>query len=922
MVFSVRCATAEGLLFLLVSYSLKKDYTTFAVLFHEIFGLKVCDPTCGSGHLLVYAFDLLYAIYEEEGYDVAEIPEKILVNNLFGIEIDERAGELAAFALSMKARTRHSGFFRRAVSPNICVLQNITFEPQELNNLVALIGTELFEFGLHDTLTMFAEATSFGSLIRPEKTKVRQLEALLVSEVFSGQLLPSQTRQKIGQVVKQANLLCPNYPVVIAHPPTMPFMRFSERLAALASESYPESKSDLYSMFIERNADLALKNGIIGMVTSQSWMFLGTFEKFRSKLFSDQTVIALAHLGVGVSDGFMEELAHSALVLFSNSANPAYCGFYFNVKTDNPEVEKEIRLRDILKNQHEAKVFRVSIDDLKKIPGHPLTYWVSQHILKLYSTQKVLGEIVKPIRGLIKAENNRIIRYWFEIVFKTIGFGMQSVQHAMESESKWFPVNRGGQFRKWFGNNLHILNWFNDGEKIKVDVKKNSKEKNSIPSVLNLSNSELYFQKCITWNEISTTNSLGARYSHQGILFANKVLSVFPSEDQFALILGLLNSKIMDQFLGLNIPRFSYYLRDITSVPFADMTVEKKQISNHVNVLIGLAKNDCDAFEISWDFTTFPMLSDPLYAPTVAASFHNWQTQCTANIQRMQELETENNRLFIEAYGLQDELTPEVPEDKITLTRADRSEDTNWLVSYFLGVRMGRYSLDQPGLVYAQSGNQGFEVGNYKRFPADVNGMVPITEENWFSDDAANQFENFIGTVWPVVQLETNLDWIAKSLCEKTGEPSRASIRRYFSTQFFKHHLLTYKSTPIYWLFTSGKHRAFQCLVYLHRYHSGTLALMQTNYVIPLLGRISSRIDQLTTDIKATASTSLHKKLEKERDTLLQQQMEIQVFEEKLGQYAEMRIQLDLNDGVKVNYGKFGDLLAEVKVVTGARGKQ
>ena len=398
-------------------------------------------------------------------------------------------------------------------------------------------------------------------------------------------------------------------------------------------------------------------------------------------------------------------------------------------------------------------------------------------------------------------------------------------------------------------------------------------------------------------------------------------------------------------------PTANMQVGNVADLPILDSIF---QVEPQVNLVVKkarmLAREDWDSFETSWDFQTFPSLRPDLKAATVEQSFLNWQSHCQANIRRMQELETENNRLFIEAYGLQDELSPEVPEDQITLAHADREADIRRLVSYAVGCMMGRYSLDRPGLVYAESGNVGFDPSAYATFPADADGIIPAMDADWFADDAANRFVEFIGKAWnpgsagvpacPVVEdgpvdstqpttearqartpalpgLEENQRYVAESLNPARNEEPRDTIRRYFAQSFFKDHLKTYKKRPIYWLFSSGKQRAFQCLVYLHRYNEGTLARMRTEYVIPLQGKLAARIQQLETGKSAAASTSHRKKIEKEQDTLKKQQAELVAFDEKLRHFADQRIRLDLDDGVKVNYGKFGDLLAEVKAVTG-----
>lgn len=357
---------------------------------------------------------------------------------------------------------------------------------------------------------------------------------------------------------------------------------------------------------------------------------------------------------------------------------------------------------------------------------------------------------------------------------------------------------------------------------------------------------------------------------------------------------------------------------DILRIPYLENNEKEKQQYSLIGSLIAIAQGDWDAFETSWDFHAFPWLISPIKAASVAESWHNWETHCTAQIKRMQELETENNRLFIKVYGLQDELTPDVPEDQITLARAERETDMKRLVSYAVGCMMGRYSLDQPGLVYAHSGNEGFDHSRYESFPANDDGIIPVMDMEWFPDDAVCRLDEFLKVAWSPETLEENLKFIADSLAPKGGDTPHETIRRYLSAQFFKDHLQTYKKRPIYWLFSSGKQRAFECLVYLHRYNEATLSRMRNEYVTPLQGKMSARIDYLASEIDAATTTSARNKLQKQMEILKKKLAELVSFDDLLRHYADRRISLDLDDGVKVNYGKFGNLLAEVKSITGA----
>jgi len=386
--------------------------------------------------------------------------------------------------------------------------------------------------------------------------------------------------------------------------------------------------------------------------------------------------------------------------------------------------------------------------------------------------------------------------------------------------------------------------------------------------------------------------------------------------NQLMYLLAFFNTNLVNIFLRASSPTLDYHEGPVARLPLR--IVNQNAVIALAKDAVQISKTDWDAFEASWDYQSSPLLAASLKAANVSLSWQNWQTHCTSQIMRMQELETENNRLFIEAYGLQDEMTPEVPEDQITLARANREADMKHLISYAIGCMMGRYSLDQKGLVYAQSGNIGFDHSKYKGFPADDDGIVPVLDMDWFEDDAAYRFEHFLKVAWQPETLEENLKFVADSLSAKSGETPRDTIRRYISTQFFKDHLQTYKKRPIYWLFSSGKQRAFECLVYLHRYNESTLSRMRNEYVTPLQGKLAARADFLANEIEAAATTSARSKLQKQLDTIKKKRVELAAFDDLLRHYSDQRIVLDLDDGVKVNYSKFGNLLAEVKAITGS----
>lgn len=573
--------------------------------------------------------------------------------------------------------------------------------------------------------------------------------------------------------------------------------------------------------------------------------------------------------------------------------------------------------------------YRASAADFMKIPGSPVAYWLP-NIAVISFTEKKLSDIGITRRGLQTGDKDKFIRYWHECSYQTIDTSLPSKSEAKTSLKKWFPFNNGGDYRKWFGNLDLVVNWENNGKTIK------SYSKSIIPS------ESLYFKDGVCWPRLGSGVPC-FRLQPNGYI-PGDLSPCFYSEEKNPQVMGLLNSKLAFYFLSAINPTVTTPVGDLGKVPFKKIGNLSNNVKNNVYSLIKRHRFDWNSFETSWEFTYLPLLTHyTKQQPTLSASYANTHAQWLSDTQEMQRLEEENNRIFIDAYGLQDELTPDVPLNEITLTcnphyryRGDLTEQEREerlqsdtiaeLISYAIGCMMGRYSLDREGLVYAHAGNEGFAdlvaEGAYQSFAADEDGILPLTGQEWFSDDVTNLVSKFIRTVWGEQHLEENLQFIADSLClhairPRKDERALDAIRRYLSNQFYKDHLSTYKRRPIYWLFSSGKHKAFECLVYLHRYHEGTLARMRTEYVIPLTARINARINRLSEEAEAASTTTERNQINRELKTLQNQQAELATFDEQLRHHADIRISLDLDDGVKENYGKFGNLLAAVKNVTG-----
>ena len=875
--------------------------------------IRLLDPAVGSGHMLTYAFDLLFLIYQEEGYAPATIPGLILRHNLYGLDLCPRAAQLAGLALVFKAREKSRRFFQagQLVQPNIIELRDVRFADNELRDYIQALGLgDLFNQPMLKLLHQFEEAKNFGSLIQPclDEQTIAHARRAIEAKGLGGQLFLHETHLKVLRVLEQAEALTQRYHVIAANPPYMGGKQMNAQVKVYAKNRFMGSKSDLFAMFMERAFSLLKTGGFEAMVTMQSWMFLSSFEDLRIFILTQKKLVSLAHLGAKAFDSIGGEIVQAAAFIIQNNPDAKYQASYLRLTEGRSEAEKARMCRDAIDNKQIGYVFHVAACDYEKIPGRPLAYWVKASFFELFRTEKSIDDIAPPRIGMMTTDNNRFLRRWFELSVNRIGFTYQNIEEASNSSTKWFPYNKGGAYRKWAGNSELVINWYLGGQEIRDT------------GMTSFRGKEFYFRSGISWGDIAA-DDFSCRYTSPGKLFDIKGTSCFPEPLDLPVVLSVLNSKVGSYILNFLNPTVSFQSGDIRRVPIPE-NLDRNVLSDAVAHLVDASTRDWDNFETSWDFRDQPLLRQGLKGTTLQASWRNWEAQSIAAICRMQELETENNRLFIAAYGLEGELQPEVPEAQITLARADVRKDVAAFLSYAVGCMMGRYSLDKPGLIYAHAGNVDFDTSQYATFPADEDGIVPVTEFAWFPDDAAIRFEAFVKNLWPPETLEENLAWVAESLDTKKDETPRETIRRYFATGLYKDHLQTYKKRPIYWLFSSGKERAFQALVYLHRYNEGTLARMRTEYVIPLQGRISGRIEQLREDLARATSAAHSKKLQKELDTLRNQQVELQAYDEQLRHFADQRITLDLDDGVKVNYGKFGDLLAEVKAITGGKEEE
>ncbi|MGN9230381.1 BREX-1 system adenine-specific DNA-methyltransferase PglX [Escherichia coli] len=904
--------------------------------------IKVLDPACGSGHILIEAYNVLKNIYEERGYRGRDIPQLILENNILGLDIDDRAAQLSGFALLMMARQDDRRIFTRDVRLNVVSLQeslhlDIAKLWQQLNfhqqvqtgsmgdmfaENITLAQTDSAEYQLlMRTLKRFVNAKTLGSLIQVPQEEEAELKVFLDALYRleqEGDFQQKAAAKAFIPFIQQAWILAQRYDAVVANPPYMGSKGMNGELKEFAKNNFPDSKSDLFAMFIERGF-LWLKNaGFNSMVTMQSWMFLSSFENMRKNILNNYTIETMVHMGNGV----MKIAFGTNATVFRNKHAPVFQGSYSF--TDNDDINNVgYPIQFPTKNK---RLKTASANDFRKIPGAPIAYWISEKFKNIFSSSEPLGSVADVKHGLSTGKNDAVVRLWSEISYPSFNQHCINREDALSGNYKWFPYNKGGDYRKWYGNCEYVLRYDQYGNDLMQTFSGHRHDGKSH-----------YFKEGVTWTFISSSN-FAARYSSPGFVFDVSGSTFFVNSPRA--FTAFLCSKISETVLKMLNPTLNFQVGNIKSLPILDgNNIFSDSDYLLASEIIEIFENDWNNYETSWAFSKDKLLINKVDS-SLSKSMKAY-LQITENIIEKAKLkEEENNNNFINAYGLNDELISDVPYTEITLTcnpcyrYASTEENISERfisdticehISYSIGCMMGRYSLDREGLVYAHEGNKGFAdlvaEGAYKTFPADSDGILPLMDDEWFDDDVTSRVKEFVRTVWGEEHLQENLEFIAESLClyaikPKKGESALETIRRYLSTQFWKDHMKMYKKRPIYWLFSSGKEKAFECLVYLHRYNDATLSRMRTEYVVPLLARYQANIDRLNDQLDE-ASGGEATRLKRERDSLIKKFSELRSYDDRLRHYADMRISIDLDDGVKVNYGKFGDLLADVKAITG-----
>ncbi|TCC44030.1 BREX-1 system adenine-specific DNA-methyltransferase PglX [Kribbella capetownensis] len=851
--------------------------------------LKVVDPACGSGHMLTYAFDLLYAIYEEEGYTPAEIPSLILTNNLYGVEIDPRAGALAAFALTMKARARQRTFFNKKVEPNVCILDPIRFAPGEIDLLLTRGGDKHAE---SEFWNQFEHADTLGSLIQPNPELVARLELHVAQLDDGGDMLLADVLSWAKRVVQQAGYLSGDYSVVVANPPYMGSKNMGALLANFAMEQYRDSKADLFAMFITRCRTLAGNHGLVGMITMQSWMFLQSFKNLRKEIVHHREICNLAHLGSGAFDTIGGDVVSTCAFVLSAARRGR--ATFIRLTGGVDEATKRQLFLDSLQANSSTR-YDVDLQSIEGIPGAPICYWLGAPLIEAFSSNKALGDIAPVCQGLATADSSRFVRAWVEVAASSIGFSMSSREEAQATGRRWFPENKGGPSRRWYGNQWHVIDWLNDGAELFALRPK---------SVIR--NPQHYFKPSVSWSAVGASDAF--RYYPRGFIFDNAGMSVItPSDDEAMYLLGCLNSSVISEIVAALAPTLNLNAGTVADLPIP--MPARSEIVELARRAVSIARDEWVATETSWEFAASPFVSKGRSPVELRARASEIQEGQRRNVADLDDIECRIDRQVAEAFGLAG-AAGQIPKHEVSAESRVRptADLANDLVSYAVGCMFGRYSLDEPGLILA---DQGATVQDYRAkapsptFAPDKDNVVPIVDGDWFEDDIVARFRQFLRVSFGEQHFEENLRFVTESLGVK-------DIRDYFVKSFYKDHVQRYKKRPIYWLFSSPK-GSFNALIYMHRYTPSTVSTVLNEYLREFRAKLSSSLQQQDRLAAGGGTPRQQAAAQKEADRLRKVLLELEEYEhDVLYPLASRQLAIDLDDGVKANYPKFGAALKKI----------
>ena len=865
--------------------------------------LTFFDPCMGSGHILAYAFDVLMEIYRECGYTDRDAAVSIVENNLYGLDIDERAYQLSYFSMMMKGCLYDRRFLKRNVSTHLSYFV-------ETNNISSLSyegmqETEESKDISNYLLQTFKDAVELGSLIHVQPKDYvaykQYIDNIHDSADYSLDSLEwmDSTYYTILKLIKQADILSRKYCITTTNPPYM--SKMDGQLKKFVVKNYKDYSSDLFAVFVKRNFDFTKENGYLGFMTPFVWMFIKSYEKLRDYIITNKSIATLVQMEYSAYEEATVPIC--SFVLKNNKTDDL--GYYFRLSDfkGGMEVQKK-KVLEAIANKNCGYYYETSASNFSKIPGSPIAYYASDNLIRIIKQSPCLKDISIPRVGLQTNDTNRFTKLWVEVDINSVGFNYRSRKDAEISNKKWFPFNKGGSFRKWYGNNTYVVNWQYDGREIRHNTQllNSSRESN-----IGIGNTEFYFKENGTWSAISS-GDLSVRYSPQGYINSNAGMAIYGNNIFY--LISLLNSKItVQKLIKVFNESLNFNVGDISRIPV--LIKNDDVINEKINYNIDISKSDWDSFETSWDFKVHPLVKN--HISTISESYNLWSDECESRFNALKSNEEELNRIFIDIYGLQDELDPYVEDKDVTVRKADLVRDIKSFISYAVGCMFGRYSLDVEGLAYA--GGE-WDSSKYSTFIPDADDIIPICDEEYFGDDIVTRFVEFVRVVYGSDTLEDNLSFIANALGGK-GTP-REVLRNYFLNDFFKDHCNTYQVTgsgkrPIYWLFDSGKKNGFKALVYIHRYMPDLIARMRTGYIHPQQARYRTQAELLQRQIDEASSTSEKVKLSKQLKKINEQLLESNKYEEVVHHWADKMEPMDLDDGVKANYAKFQELLAKIK---------
>ena len=910
--------------------------------------ITLLDQACGSGHILVYGFELLYQIYEEAGYTASQIPELIIEKNLLGYEIDERAAQLASFSVLMKARTYYRRLFRKNIKPNILCYRDLTLSSDEIGQTLQNIGIDASEDLLHDLKSM-QEATNLGSLIQPQANNNELQTALKAvnTQLLKANLFDKQSLESIKTALEQLIQLGTKVSCIVQNPPYMGGGKMNTEITEYLRSNYPDSKADLFSCFIELSINRALHNGLIGNVTMESWMFLSSFEKFRKDLLENVTIDSLSHFGWHI---MRIAFGTVSFVIQNKKPTDKDLGVYNYLEIE--DIDREIERPFIFPNK-DRRYATKNQKEFKKIPGSNIGYWLSEGMISIFTENKALKEVGEGKQGLATADNNRFLRFWSEVSQKNTFYFAKDIKEALSSGGKWFPYNKAGELRKWYGNQDYLVNWENDGFEIRNFKNIQGKQRSAVR------NPEYYFRESISWGLITSAGSSFRVYPN-GFIYDVAGMSYFLNENlNKCILLASLNTKLLSNINKVLNPTINLQIGDVIRLPY--LNIKSSFIEKKVEDNISISREEWDSRETSWDFLQNELIrlngqdASTSLSTGIEEAIELYKAYWSRKFFDLHQNEEELNAQFIEIYGLQEELTPDVPLDEITILKDELVQkelkqlsdnySSNWqlnrnewilqnkssypelpfderelvqqFISYAVGCMFGRYSLDKEGLILA---NQAEGLSHFLdkvekqqdelSFVPDKDNIIPVLDNEWFTDDIAARFKEFVRVVWGADSYQRNIKYIEDVL--------QKDIRRYFSRDFYADHIKRYKKRPIYWMFSSPK-GTFNVLIYMHRYTPDTISNILNNYLREFIGKLELQIEQLER-VRNEGTTQEQAKVEREINEYQKDLLDCQQYErEILFDLATERIAIDLDNGVLVNYNKLGDAVALVSGLNDAK---